>query len=304
MSELEIDVSAHVRDLEILSENGKTVMFFAVDDKLVGIMAASDGIADGASEALRLLSELGTDTVMLTGDNSLSAKATAERLGISSVISDVLPHEKGKAVSDLKKDGRTVVMVGDGINDAPALSTADVGIAIGAGSDIAIDSADIVLIKNDISDVARALKYSRSVLVNIKENLFWAFFYNAVCIPIAAGVLYPAFGITLSPMLASAAMSVSSLCVVTNALRLRSISIRKGDKKMFGKKENVTYILQVEGMMCQHCVAHVKSALEGIKGVKEVLVDLDAGTATVTAVSSVSEKILAEAIVKAGYSVK
>ncbi len=220
MSELGIDISEYSSKLEPLSEKGKTIMFFASEDEVIGIMAASDEIADGAPEALRALSELGVDTVMLTGDNSLSAGVTAEKLGINSVISDVLPDEKGKAVADLKKEGKTVVMVGDGINDAPALSAADVGMAVGAGSDIAIDSADVVLVKNDLSDISRALKYSRSVLVNIKENLFWACFYNAVCIPIAAGVLYPAFGITLSPMLASAAMSFSSMFVVLNALRL------------------------------------------------------------------------------------
>jgi len=220
MSELKIDVSAYGETFEKLSREGKTVMFFAENDTLIGFLAASDEIADGSEKTLEALSELGIETVMLTGDNELSALSTAEKLGISRVISGVLPSEKGSTVESLKKEGKTVIMTGDGINDAPALTGADVGIAVGAGSDIAIDSADVVLVKNDLSDISRAVKYSRSVMTNIKENLFWAFFYNAVCIPIAAGALYPAFGITLSPMLASAAMSFSSIFVVCNALRL------------------------------------------------------------------------------------
>ena len=220
MDELSIDVSAYSDKLTELAMQGKTVMFFAGEDVILGLIAAADEVADHSAVALDSLKELKIETVMLTGDNALSAEATASKLGISRVVSDVLPHEKGNTISDLKKEGKTIIMVGDGINDAPALTAADVGIAVGAGSDIAIDSADIVLVKNELSDISRAIKYSRSVMTNIKQNLFWAFFYNAVCIPVAAGALYPVWGITLSPMLASAAMSFSSIFVVLNALRL------------------------------------------------------------------------------------
>ncbi len=220
MRELEIDVSSYNEIVEKLSREGKTVMFFADRDALLGFFAASDEIAEGSVKTLEMLSELGVETVMLTGDNEMSANASAEKLGIKRVISGVLPSEKGNTVEELRRGGRMVIMTGDGINDAPALTAADVGIAVGAGTDIAIDSADVVLIKNDLSNIARAIKYSRSVMTNIKQNLFWAFFYNAICIPIAAGALYPVWGITLSPMLASAAMSLSSVFVVCNALRL------------------------------------------------------------------------------------
>ncbi len=220
MNEAEIDISAHKETVEKLSREGKTVMFFANSESLLGFVAAADEIAEDAETAIKSLGELGVETVMLTGDNELSASATAAKLGITRVVSGVLPSEKGHTVEELKKGGRTVIMTGDGINDAPALTASDVGIAVGAGTDIAMDSADIVLIKNDLADIARTIKYSRSVMTNIKENLFWAFFYNAICIPIAAGALYPVWGITLSPMLASAAMSLSSIFVVCNALRL------------------------------------------------------------------------------------
>ena len=220
MSELGIDISGYSEKLEKLSREGKTVMFFANGEGLLGCIAASDEIAEDAEKALRMLDELGVEAVMLTGDNKLSASATAGRLGITHVISGVLPGEKGSTVTSLIEGGKTVIMTGDGINDAPALTAADVGIAVGAGTDIAMESADIVLVKNSLTDIARAIKYSRSVMTNIKQNLFWAFFYNAICIPIAAGALYPLWHITLSPMLASAAMSCSSIFVVANALRL------------------------------------------------------------------------------------
>ncbi|MBQ2252063.1 MAG: heavy metal translocating P-type ATPase [Clostridia bacterium] len=220
MDELGIDASPWHEDIKKLSEEGKTVMFFTDGKKLLGFIAASDEINEDAPKALEMLDNLGVETVMLTGDSELSAKATAKKLGIKSVISGVLPSEKGNTVKALCESGKTVIMTGDGINDAPALIAADVGIAVGAGTDIAIDSADIVLVKNSLTDIAETIKYSRRVMTNIKENLFWAFFYNAICIPIAAGALYPLWQITLSPMIASASMSLSSIFVVTNALRL------------------------------------------------------------------------------------
>ncbi len=220
MNEQKIDISAHRETVERLSSEGKTVMFFSNSESLLGFVAAADELNEDARSALEALRKLGVDTVMLTGDNALSASVTAEKLGIKKVVSGVLPNEKGSTVASLKEGGRTVVMTGDGINDAPALTAADVGIAVGAGRDIAIESAEVVLVKNSLTDIARAIKYSRSVMTNIKQNLFWAFFYNAICIPVAAGALYPILGITLSPMLASAAMSFSSIFVVCNALRL------------------------------------------------------------------------------------
>lgn len=220
MDELGVDASPWHEDIKKLSEEGKTVMFFTDGKKLLGFIAASDEINEDAPKALEMLNNLGVETVMLTGDSELSAKATAKKLGIKSVISGVLPSEKGNTVKALCESGKTVIMTGDGINDAPALIAADVGIAVGAGTDIAIDSADIVLVKNSLTDIAETIKYSRRVMTNIKENLFWAFFYNAICIPIAAGALYPLWQITLSPMIASASMSLSSIFVVTNALRL------------------------------------------------------------------------------------
>ncbi len=220
MSALGIDISKISERAENLAASGKTVMLLASESDLLGLLAASDELSSGSIETLRELEALGVESVMLTGDGKLNAGVIAEKIGISRVISEVLPDEKERVVSELTSEGKITVMVGDGINDAPALGAASVGIALGAGSDIAIDTADVVLVKNDLSGVSRAVKYSRSVMTNIKENLFWAFFYNAICIPIAAGVLYPTLGITLSPMIASAAMSISSLFVVCNALRL------------------------------------------------------------------------------------
>jgi cation transport ATPase len=239
---------------------------------------------------------------MLTGDNARTAEFVASEINLDGFYAGLLPEDKEKMVRKISEEA-PCAMVGDGINDAPALMRADIGIAIGAGTEVAIDCADVVLSGNTLTGVYEALKISRITLRVIKQNLFWALFYNAICIPVAAGVLFPILGWQLSPMLASAAMSCSSLFVVTNALRLRVISLDKGEKKMFGlkKKENKTYVLAVEGMMCQHCVAHVKKALEAVKGVGAVTVDLDAKTATVEALSSVSADALVTAVKDAGY---
>lgn len=259
------------------------------------------------------------DVIMLTGDNARTAEAIKKQVGIKTVIADVLPQDKEEKVRQLQEQGHKVAMVGDGINDAPALARADVGIAIGAGTDVAIESADIVLMKSDLMDAASAVSLSRAVMRNIKQNLFWALVYNAVCIPVAAGAL-SFMGLNLNPMIAAAAMSLSSVCVVTNALRLRgwkpdlpaapsdapaSAPIDSTESDNPNEKEStMEKTLNVEGMMCQHCVAHVKRALESVEGVEEAVVDLDAGTATAKLAHDVPEDVLAAAIVEAGYEVK
>lgn len=252
-----IDISAYIDGYERLSKQGKTVIFFIRDGVALGIMAVSDTIKESAKQATKMLKSMGIDSLMLTGDNEISAAEIAKNAGIERVIANVMPKDKEKTVQDLLSGGKKVAMVGDGINDALALQTADVGIAIGNGTDAAIESSDIVLLNKSLTAVPNALKLSRAVIKNIKENLFWAFFYNTIGIPVAAGVLYKPFGIKLSPMLAALAMSMSSVCVVSNALRLKRLKFddeNKEDKKL--KK------VKIEGMMCMHCVAHVKEAFQ------------------------------------------
>ena len=293
-------------DIQTLENQGKTVVLVTLDETPVGVLALADRIREDAKETVQKLKKENIQTVMLTGDNERTAAAIALEAGIDKYRADMMPEEKEGAVRALC-EASLCAMVGDGINDAPALTRADIGIAVGAGTEVAIDCAQIVLSGNRISGVADALKLSRATLRIIKQNLFWALFYNAICIPVAAGALFPLLGWQLSPMLASAAMSCSSLFVVSNALRLRIIPLdEKGETKMFGlkKKENVTHTLTVEGMMCQHCVAHVKKALEAVKGVTSVTVDLDTKTATVEALSSVSVDTLTAAVKDAGYEVK
>ena len=289
-------------DIKTLENQGKTAVLVTLDGEPIGVLALADRIRAEAKEAVQKIQEEGVSTLMLTGDNERTAEAISCQAGLNDFRASLMPEEKEGIVRELS-DKSPCAMVGDGINDAPALMRADIGIAIGAGTEVAIDCADVVLSGNTLTGVYEALKISRITLRVIKQNLFWALFYNAICIPVAAGVLFPILGWQLSPMLASAAMSCSSLFVVTNALRLRVISLDKGEKKMFGlkKKENKTYVLAVEGMMCQHCVAHVKKALEAVKGVGAVTVDLDAKTATVEALSSVSADALVTAVKDAGY---
>ena len=302
--------------LKALASEGKTPLIFARDKKAVGIIAVADTVRDESASAIKHFSELGISVIMLTGDNAITANAIKDRLGIETAISDVLPAEKEAHIRELQEKGHKVAMIGDGINDAPALMRADVGIAIGAGTDIAIDSADVVLMKNSLSDAVTAIKLSRSVMRNIRMNLFWAFFYNILGIPVAAGVLYPAFAIRLSPMIGAAAMSLSSVTVVSNALRLRffkdkdnirentettneiceEIPQEKGNDTM--KKE-----LIIEGMMCKHCQAHVLKALSAVEGVSEVDVNLEAKKATVTLANEVADDALKAVVVDAGYDV-
>jgi Cu2+-exporting ATPase len=282
-----------------LAENGKTPMFFAKNDEILGIIAVADTIKPDAKEAISELRAMGIKTVMLTGDNERTANAIAKQAGVDEVIAGVLPDGKEKIIQNLKSHGK-VAMVGDGINDAPALTAADTGIAIGSGTDIAIDSANVVLIKSKMADLPAAIKLSRATLNNIKLSLFWAFFYNCLGIPLAAGVLIP-FGITLTPMMGAAAMSLSSFCVVTNALRLNLVKIYKKHKTKEFKP--MTKTIRIEGMMCPHCEAHVKKALEAIAGVENVVPSHVEKKATLTLTAPVSYEILKATVEAQGYKV-
>ena len=314
-----------------LAQEGKTPLLFLRNGKLLGVIAVADTIRETSRAAIQRFNEMGLHVVMLTGDNKVTAEAIRKELGIEQAISDVLPTQKEAHIRSLQEEGHKVAMVGDGINDAPALTRADIGIAIGAGTDIAIESADVVLMKDSLDDVAAAIDLSRAVVRNIHMNLFWAFFYNVLGIPLAAGVLYPAFQLRLSPMIGSAAMSLSSVCVVTNALRLRFFK-RKGAplseksapaleashtdtdnqtapvEEIPQEPENekgsseMKKVLIVEGMMCAHCQAHVQKALAGVEGVTEAVVDLESKKATVTLAQDVADQVLLDAVTEAGYT--
>ena len=314
-----------------LAQEGKTPLLFLRNGKLLGVIAVADTIRETSRAAIQRFNEMGLHVVMLTGDNKVTAEAIRKELGIEQAISDVLPTQKEAHIRSLQEEGHKVAMVGDGINDAPALTRADIGIAIGAGTDIAIESADVVLMKDSLDDVAAAIDLSRAVVRNIHMNLFWAFFYNVLGIPLAAGVLYPAFQLRLSPMIGSAAMSLSSVCVVTNALRLRFFK-RKGAplseksapaleashtdtdnqtapvEEIPQEPENekgsseMKKVLIVDGMMCAHCQAHVQKALAGVEGVTEAVVDLESKKATVTLAQDVADQVLLDAVIEAGYT--
>lgn len=302
---------------ETLAGDGKTPLMFAKDGVLIGIIAVADVIKEDSPTAIAELRRMGMKVVMLTGDNERTARAIGKMAGVDEVIAGVLPQGKESAVRQLKENGM-VAMVGDGINDAPALTAADTGIAIGAGTDIAIDAADVVLMNSCLSDVPAAVRLSRGTLRNIHENLFWAFIYNAVGIPIAAGVFINIFGWQLNPMFAAAAMSLSSFCVVTNALRLNFIKLHgKGKKSKSNLPENVDShtapderkdktmkkTIEIKGMMCGHCEAHVKKALEALNGVNEAIVSHESGTAVVTMSGAISDDMLKNAVVAEGYEV-
>lgn len=299
-------VSFKEKDVVDLADEGKTPLIFASTSEIIGIIAVADTIRDSSKAAIQEFKQKGLHVVMLTGDNRRTANAVGKGLNIDEVISDVLPADKESVIRRLQDQNRKVMMVGDGINDAPALMRADVGVAIGKGTDIAIDSADIVLMKNSLLDVNTAIDLSVSVIRNIKMNLFWAFFYNFLGIPVAAGVFYPLFGWLLSPMLGSAAMSLSSVCVVTNALRLRFFEPKKIDIKeeTIIEKEDTKMMKKtmiVDGMMCQNCVRHVKKALESIDGVVSVNVDLDSKTAEIEMKQEIDDKIFLDAVKEEGY---
>lgn len=299
MEQFKIDLSAVKDKINELAEQGKTPMLFAKDGKLLGIIAAADVVKDSSRKAVKELKDMGIEVIMLTGDNRKTAEGIGAGLGLDSIIAEVLPQDKENVIAELQKTGKAVVMVGDGINDAPALVRADVGVAIGAGTDVAVESADIVLVKNDLRDVAGAIKLSKAVMRNIRQNLFWAFFYNCLGIPLAAGVFYTALGWRLSPMFGAAAMSFSSLFVVSNALRLKMFRLRKDD---YVEEEKNMITLKIEGMMCQHCVKHVKDALEAFEGTSAE-VNLEKKEAVVTGGEGVTVEQLKKAVEEAGYEV-
>ncbi len=313
LKENNIDYSEIESKINEFSSQGKTPLIFCKENAILGIIAVSDTIRDDSIKAIELFKALGKTVVMLTGDNKSAAEFIGKKAGIDEIYSDLLPADKEKIIRSLQEKGERVAFIGDGINDAPALTSADVGIAIGAGTDIAIDAADIVLIKSSLSDGAKAVELSKAVMRNIKINLFWAFFYNVLGIPLAAGVLYPAFALRLTPMIGSAAMSMSSLCVVTNALRLRFFKSKhiKADNKTSASKELpeaekkgcciMGKVIKVDGMMCPRCEAHVVKALSAVEGVTEASASHEKGIATVTLSKDVADDILIKAIVDEGY---
>ena len=312
-----VSLAAMEADAHRLAEDGKTPLFFAESGHLLGCIAVADVVKPDSAKAIAALRRMGRRVVLLTGDNQRTANAIARQIGVDQVIAQVLPQDKAKCVAQLQQQGQRVAMVGDGVNDAPALAQADVGLAIGAGTDIAIESADVVLMKISLLDIPAAMDLSRAVLRNIKQNLFWAFFYNSIGIPVAAGVLYPALHLTLNHMLAAAAMSLSSVCVVSNALRLRGWkppvfsdhpvpTAPLPESAVFqsqGKEENtVNKTIHIDGMMCAHCTGRVEKALNDLPGV-EATVDLDSKSAAVTCTPDVSDDTLRQAVEDAGYHV-
>ena len=332
MEEKGISLSTEQKNqIQALAKQGRTPLLFADEKQFLGIVAVADVVKPTSKEAVQKFRDYGIHVIMLTGDNEVTAQAIKEQVGIDEVIAGVLPTQKEEKISALKQAGHKVAMIGDGVNDAPALASADVGIAIGAGTDVAIESADIVLMKNDLLDAVGAVKLSKAVIRNIKENLFWAFFYNSIGIPLAAGVLYPLFQIKLNPMFGAAAMSLSSVCVVSNALRLRWVKLHDAKKTQSEPHQDVaastiadinqhnaldnnikstnndkgestmTTTISIEGMMCAHCQAHVEKALKEVAGVTEVTVSLENKNAVVTGDASV--EALKQAVVDAGYEV-
>ena len=318
LTELGFNLESLREKISALAQEGKTPIIFSDDKKILGIIAAADVEKKTSAQAVKEFKNLGVDVIMLTGDNERTARAIAQRLGIKKIIAGVLPENKAQAIENLQAQGKKVAMIGDGINDAPALAKADLGIAIGAGTDVAIESAGAVLVRNDLLDAVSAIKLSRAVMKNIKQNLFWAFFYNVICIPLAAGIFYPAFGLKLSPMIGAAAMSMSSVCVVLNALRLRYFKVERTKNfdaapknfevrvenlstKIFKEETQMQTTFKVDGMMCKHCQKHVHDALAKMDGVTDVEVSLEKNSATVTSTKEISIDDFAKVIDEAGY---
>lgn len=317
MAEQGIAIGSYTDRLDALADQGKTPLIFADNSGVIGIISVADVEKATSAEAISRFAAMGIDVVMLTGDNARTAEAIRKRLGIPKVIAGVLPQDKERHIAELQAQGRTVAMIGDGVNDAPALAKADVGIAIGAGTDVAIESADAVLMRSDLLDAVSAVRLSKAVIKNIKENLFWAFFYNVIAIPLAAGLFYPAYGLKLNPMIGAAAMSLSSVCVVLNALRLRffkpnhsagtvsrETSHETPNTPISEQKEGepaMKTTLHIEGMMCQHCQKHVHDALAAMDGVTDVTVNLEGKTADVTATKDITTDEFAKVITDAGY---
>lgn len=312
--------------IDELSKKGNTPLIFADSNRVIGIISVADVVKPTSAKAISEFKKYGIHVIMLTGDNQVTAEAIRKEVGIDEVIAGVLPTQKEAKISQLKSEGKKVAMIGDGVNDAPALMSADVGIAIGAGTDIAIESADVVLVKNDLMDAVGVIKLSKAVIRNIKENLFWAFFYNSIGIPLAAGVLYPIWGIKLNPMFGAAAMSLSSVCVVCNALRLKRLKLNKGENysenpnnNILDKQKNISSsnkerkdnmsengivkTISIEGMMCSHCTGTVEKALNVVDGVNNVTVSLENKNAVVTVDDTVTDKQLKEVVTNAGYKV-
>ena len=314
MRENNIDISILSQEADKLANSGKTPLFFSSDGKLLGIIAVADTVKNTSKNAVSQMKSMGMKVIMLTGDNQLTANAIQEQIQADKVISEVLPQDKEAEIRYLQEQGEKVAMIGDGINDSPALARADVGIAIGAGQDIAIESADIVLMKNDLQDAASAFALSKAVIKNIKENLFWALFYNSLGIPLAAGVFYPIFGWTLNPMFGAAAMSLSSFFVVTNALRLKFFKPKFNkipyepqsqitDKIIESKGNDIMKkVMKIEGMMCGHCTGRVTKVLNAIDGV-EADVSLEDKAAYLTITKDVSDEILKNTVESEGYEV-
>lgn len=312
MEENSISTSELSAQSDTLANNGKTPLYFAEDGKLIGLIAVADVVKPTSRNAIHELEQMGIEVVMLTGDNRKTAETIQRQLGISRIVAEVLPQDKEREVRAIQESGKVVAMVGDGINDAPALVRADVGIAIGAGTDVAIESADIVLMKSDLMDVVTAIQLSKAVIRNIKMNLFWAFFYNSIGIPLAAGVFYSILNWKLNPMFAAAAMSLSSVCVVTNALRLKLFRPKfatpiseptapESEILQIEEDDTMKKIVKVEGMHCQHCQATVEKVLSGLQGVSSAKVDLDKKTATVSLESDVSDDVLMQTVNDAGF---
>ena len=301
MKENDIDISQIAKKSDELLNMGKTVLYFANESVIIGIIAVADTIKDTSYQAIQELKEKNIKVAMITGDNKVVAETIGRQLGINQVISEVLPQDKEKEVAKLQKNDKKVAFVGDGINDSPALVKSDVGIAIGSGTDIAIESADIVLMKNSLLDVVTAISLSKAVIKNIKMNLFWAFFYNAIGIPVACGIFYPSFGLKLNPMIGAAAMSLSSVCVVTNALRLRKFKSKFKEEKH--KVNEFVKTINIEGMQCNHCKMSVEKALNEINGITKVEVNLEKKTAIIKSSIEISNEEIKSKVSDAGFEI-